>query len=166
MAPEIILNRGHDFSVDFWSVGNFLLLYSFHGPNDVIISLAGILIHEFLIGKPPFRGKTTLQTYNLILRGIDCLQLSQKIPKKAQMIIKRLCRQNGPDRLGVQKNGINDIKAHQWFAEFDWDKLQARKTPAPLVLPVKSNLDLSNFEEYPKDRDETPDEISGWDSDF
>lgn len=131
-----------------------------------IISLTGILVHEFLIGRPPFRGKTTLQTYNLILRGIDCIQLSQKIPKKAQTIIKRLCRQNGADRLGVQKNGINDIKNHQWFAEFDWKQLHNRKAVAPLILPVKSNLDLSNFEEYTKDNDETSDELSGWDSDF
>lgn len=126
------------------------------------------MIHEFLIGKPPFRGKTTLQTYNLILRGIDCIQLSQKIPKKAQSIIQKLCRQNGSDRLGVQKNGISDIKSHQWFNEFDWEKLKARKIPAPLILPVKSNLDLSNFEEYPKVRDDDvpPDETSGWDNEF
>lgn len=132
----------------------------------IIPSCSGILIHELLIGKPPFRGKDQMQTYNLILRGIDCIQLSQRIPKKAQMIIKRLCRQNGMDRLGLQKNGIKDIKGHQWFNEFDWEKLKVRKMPAALVLPVKSNTDLSNFEEYPKDRDETPDEMSGWDADF
>lgn len=127
---------------------------------------AGILIHELLMGKPPFRGKDQMQTYNLILRGIDCIQLSQRVPKKAQLLIKRLCRQIAADRLGVQKNGIRDIKAHQWFAEFDWDKLSARKTAAPLVLPVRSNVDLSNFEDYPKDRDDTPDEMSGWDDEF
>lgn len=134
-------------------------------PNKTF-SFAGILIHELLMGKPPFRGKDQMQTYNLILRGVDCLQLSQKIPKKAQMIIKRLCRQVGSDRLGVQKNGIKDVKSHAWFAEFDWGKLQSRKMTAPLILPVKSNTDLSNFEDYPSDREETPDEVSGWDDDF
>lgn len=79
---------------------------------------------------------------------------------------QRLCRQIGSERLGVQKNGIKDIKCHQWFGSFDWDRLQARKVSAPLILPVKNNIDMSNFEDYPKDRDETPDEISGWDSDF
>lgn len=134
--------------------------------NHENISFTGILIHELLIGKPPFRGKDQMQTYNLILRGIDCIQLSQKIPKKASLIIKRLCRQVGMERLGVQKNGIKDVKSHHWFSEFDWERLQARKMPAPLVLPVESNVDLSNFEEYPMERDETPDETSGWDCDF
>lgn len=118
------------------------------------------------MGKPPFRGKDQMQTYNLILRGIDCIQLSHKIPKKAQLIIKRLCRQVASDRLGIQKNGINDIKNHPWYAEFDWEILQNHKMPAPLILPVKDNLDMSNFDEYPKERDDTPDETSGWDSDF
>lgn len=80
---------------------------------------------------------------------------------------KQLCRQVGSDRLGDQKNRINDIKNHPWFAEFDWDKLQDRKMPASLILPVKNNIDMSNFDEYPSEtRDETPDETSGWDDDF
>ena len=118
------------------------------------------------MGKPPFRGKDQMQTYNLILRGIDCIQLSPRIPKKAQMLIKRLCRQTSSDRLGVQKNGTKDVKTHQWFEEFDWDKLKSRKMKAPLILPVKNNLDLSNFDEYSKECDDTPDETSGWDDDF
>lgn len=146
VAPEIILNKGHDNSVDFWSLG--------------------ILIHELLMGKPPFRGKDQMQTYNLILRGIDCIQLSQKLPKKAQMIIKRLCRQSANERLGYQKNGIKDIKSHAWYADFEWEKLQNNKMQAPLVRHVKDNTDLSNFDEYPRDRDDPPDELSGWDKEF
>lgn len=68
--------------------------------------------------------------------------------------------------MGVQKNGIADIKNHPWFADFEWEKLQARKITPPLIMTVKNNLDLSNFEEYPDDREETPDENSGWDNDF
>lgn len=107
-----------------------------------------------------------MQTYNLILRGIDCIQLSQRIPKRAQAIIKRLCRQVGSERLGVQKNGIEDVKNHQWFADCQWERLYSRKLQAPLIPPVKNNLDLSNFEVYPKEKDDTPDETSGWDADF
>jgi cGMP-dependent protein kinase 1 len=138
-------------------------------PRDEIFfgcDLTGILVHELLMGKPPFRGKDQMQTYNLILRGIDCIQLSQKIPKKAQILIKRLCRQAPSERLGVQKNGIKDIKAHSWFSDFDFEQLEERKMPAPLMLPVKNNTDMSNFDEYFDDRDEPPDDLSGWDADF
>lgn len=119
------------------------------------------------MGKPPFRGKEQMQTYNLILRGIECIQLPQKIPKKAQILIKRLCRQAPSERLGVQKNGMKDIKTHAWFSNFDFDRLEARKMTAPLILPVKNNTDMSNFDEYCDEiLDDPPDDLSGWDSDF
>lgn len=119
-----------------------------------------------MLGRPPFRGREQMQTYNQILRGIDSIQLSPKIPKKAQILIKRLCRQSPHERLGVQKNGIKDIKTNAWFSDFDFDRLEARKMTAPLILPVRSNTDMSNFDEYPDERDEPPDENSGWDSEF
>lgn len=146
MAPEIILNKGHDRAVDYWALGVF--------------------IHELLVGKPPFRGKDHMKTYNLILRGIDVVQMPNKIPKSAQTLIRGLCRQTPTDRLGYQKNGIADVKKHAWFEGFHWDKLQDRSLSAPLIRPIKNNTDLSNFDEYPRDRDEPPDEIAGWDAYF
>ena len=92
MAPEIILNKGHDRAVDYWALGVF--------------------IHELLVGKPPFRGKDHMRLFNAILRGIDVLPLSQKIPKSAQNLIKALCRQISTDRLGYQRKGIAEIKKH------------------------------------------------------
>lgn len=53
-----------------------------------------------------------MKTYNLILRGIDVVQMSHKIPKSAQYLIKGLCRQTPTERLGYQKNGVADIKKH------------------------------------------------------
>ncbi|XP_055301240.1 cGMP-dependent protein kinase 1 isoform X2 [Sitodiplosis mosellana] len=146
VAPEIILNKGHDRAVDYWALGVF--------------------IHELLVGKPPFRGKDHMKTYNLILRGIDVVTFAQKIPKSAQHLIKGLCRQTPTDRLGYQKKGIAEIKKHAWFEGFQWDKLEDRTLTAPLKRPIKNNIDLSNFDEYPRDRDEPPDDISGWDAYF
>lgn len=84
--------KGHDRAVDYWALGVF--------------------IHELLVGKPPFRGKDHMKTYNLILRGIDVVQMPHKIPKSAQHLIRGLCRQNPVDRLGYQKKGIADVKKH------------------------------------------------------
>ncbi|XP_053695892.1 cGMP-dependent protein kinase 1 [Sabethes cyaneus] len=146
VSPEIILNKGHDRAVDYWALGVF--------------------IHELLVGKPPFRGKNHMKTYNAILRGIDIIELPSRIPKKAQVLIKRLCRQTPAERLGYGKNGIADIKNHPWFAGFEWQRLKDRTLLAPLVRPIQSDTDLSNFDEYPKDLDEPPDETSGWDINF
>lgn len=92
VAPEIILNKGHDRSVDYWALG--------------------VLVHELLIGKPPFRGKDHMKTYNLILRGIDIVPMPQKISRSAQNLIRGLCRQVAAERLGYQKKGIGEIKQH------------------------------------------------------
>uniref|UniRef100_A0A6E8VZT3 cGMP-dependent protein kinase n=1 Tax=Anopheles coluzzii TaxID=1518534 RepID=A0A6E8VZT3_ANOCL len=146
VSPEIILNKGHDRAVDYWALG--------------------VLIHELLVGKPPFRGKNHMKTYNAILRGIDIIELPSRVPKKAQVLIKRLCRQTAAERLGYGKNGIADIKNHPWFGSFEWQKLKERTMPAPLIRPIVSDIDLSNFDEYPKDQDEPPDETSGWDINF
>uniref|UniRef100_A0A182NBV8 cGMP-dependent protein kinase n=1 Tax=Anopheles dirus TaxID=7168 RepID=A0A182NBV8_9DIPT len=146
VSPEIILNKGHDRAVDYWALG--------------------VLIHELLVGKPPFRGKNHMKTYNAILRGIDIVELPSRVPKKAQVLIKRLCRQTAAERLGYGKNGIADIKNHPWFGNFEWQRLKERTMPAPLIRPIVSDSDLSNFDEYPKDQDEPPDETSGWDINF
>ncbi|KAM3963401.1 cGMP-dependent protein kinase, isozyme 1-like [Aphomia sociella] len=147
VAPEIVLNKGHDRAVDCWALGVF--------------------VHELLVGKPPFRapGGDHMKTYNLILRGIDAITFNQRVNNSAKMLIRKLCRPVPAERLGYLKGGIADIKSHKWFLGFDWKGLQEMKLKPPLVLPVASNSDLSNFETYPKDK-EPADETSGWDIDF
>ncbi|XP_049867696.1 cGMP-dependent protein kinase, isozyme 1-like [Pectinophora gossypiella] len=147
VAPEIVLNKGHDRAVDCWALGVF--------------------IHELIVGKPPFRasGGDHMKTYTLILRGIDAVNFHPRVPKSAQLLIKKLCRPVPAERLGYLKNGMGDVKNHKWFLGFDWDSLRKQKMKAPLIQPVNSNTDLTNFEKYPKDK-LPPDETSGWDIDF
>ncbi|XP_067879215.1 cGMP-dependent protein kinase 1-like isoform X2 [Heterodontus francisci] len=93
VAPEIILNKGHDSSADYWSLG--------------------ILMYELLTGSPPFSGSDPMETYNIILRGIDMVEFPKKISKNAGTLIKKLCRDNPSERLGHQKNGVKDIQKHK-----------------------------------------------------
>lgn len=146
VAPEIILNKGHDFSADYWSLG--------------------ILMFELLTGNPPFSASDPMKTYNIILKGIDHIDFPRKISRNASNLIKRLCRDNPAERLGYQKNGIKDIKKHKWFQGFDWEGLQQEKLNPPIKPTVKSPSDYSNFDSYPRATEIPPDELSGWDEYF
>lgn len=44
-------------------------------------------------------------------------------------------------RLGV--NGNEEVKAHPWFANFDWDALETHK----LEAPYKPDKDCENFDQ-------------------
>ncbi|XP_035669661.1 cGMP-dependent protein kinase 1-like [Branchiostoma floridae] len=146
VAPEIILNKGHDYSADVWSLG--------------------ILMFELLTGTPPFSGSDPMKTYNLILKGIDAVEFPRKIGKNANNLIKKLCKENPSERLGYQKNGMNDIKKHKWFQGFDWDGLTTQSTQPPIVPKVRGPSDTSNFDKYSRETDIPPEEMSGWDTDF
>ncbi|XP_026478529.1 cGMP-dependent protein kinase, isozyme 1-like [Ctenocephalides felis] len=148
VAPEVIQNRGHDRAVDYWAVG--------------------ILIHELLVGKPPFRGSDNMKTYHQILKGIDHVQMPGKVSRKAQELIRKLCRPAPAERLGYQKNGLQDVKNHSWYSSvsFDWVSLKSQEMPAPLVRTVENSTDMRNFDKFPKNREFPPDELSGFDINF
>ncbi|XP_062431078.1 cGMP-dependent protein kinase 2 isoform X2 [Rhea pennata] len=146
VAPEVILSKGHDFSVDFWSLG--------------------ILVYELLTGSPPFSGADQMMTYNLILKGIEKLDFPKTITRRPEDLIRRLCRQNPTERLGNLRNGINDIRKHRWLNGFNWDGLKVRKLTSPLKRELSGPTDYSYFDCYPPEEGTPPDELSGWDKDF
>lgn len=146
VAPEIILNKGHDLSADYWSLG--------------------ILMFELLTGSPPFTGSDPMKTYNIILKGIDMIEFPRKVLRNAHALIKKLCRDNPIERLGYQKGGLKDIKKHKWFDGFNWEGLKQRKLQAPIIPKIKSPTDASNFDDYPPDDEVPPDDTTGWDKDF
>ncbi|XP_073992115.1 cGMP-dependent protein kinase for isoform X2 [Rhodnius prolixus] len=147
VAPEVILNRGHDISADYWSLG--------------------VLMFELLTGTPPFTGADPMKTYNIILKGIDAIEFPRNITRNATYLIKKLCRDNPAERLGYQKGGISEIQKHKWFDGFNWEGLRMRTLTPPILPKVRSVTDTSNFDEYPPDADGPPaDDLTGWDADF
>ncbi|XP_049534324.1 cGMP-dependent protein kinase, isozyme 2 forms cD4/T1/T3A/T3B isoform X2 [Anopheles darlingi] len=147
VAPEVILNRGHDISADYWSLG--------------------VLMFELLTGTPPFTGADPMRTYNIILKGIDAIEFPRNITRNASALIKKLCRDNPTERLGYQRGGISEIQKHKWFDGFYWEGLRNRSLPPPILPKVQSVVDTANFDDYPSDPDgPPPDDLSGWDDDF
>ncbi|XP_049302386.1 cGMP-dependent protein kinase, isozyme 2 forms cD5/T2 isoform X2 [Bactrocera dorsalis] len=147
VAPEVILNRGHDISADYWSLG--------------------VLMFELLTGTPPFTGSDPMRTYNIILKGIDAIEFPRDITRNASNLIKKLCRDNPAERLGYQRGGISEIQKHRWFDGFYWLGLQNRTLEPPIKPTVKSVIDTTNFDAYPPDPEgPPPDDLTGWDKDF
>jgi len=107
-----------------------------------------------------------MKIYNIILRGIDQIHFPRHVTKTAITIIKRFCRESPAERLGYQKNGIDDIKSHRWFQGFHWEGLESKSLTPPYIPKIKSHSDSSNFDNYPRDVDNPPDELSGWDEMF
>lgn len=147
VAPEVILNKGHDISADYWSLG--------------------VLMFELLTGTPPFTGSDPMKTYNIILKGIDAIDFPRNITRNAMALIKKLCRDNPAERLGYQKGGISEIQKHKWFDGFNWEGLVTRTLTPPILPKVQHVTDTSNFDDYPPDADgPPPDDLTGWDSHF
>uniref|UniRef100_A0A8P4FWA8 cGMP-dependent protein kinase n=1 Tax=Dicentrarchus labrax TaxID=13489 RepID=A0A8P4FWA8_DICLA len=84
VAPEVIMNKGHDFGADCWSLG--------------------ILIFELLTGNPPFAGSDPIKIYTMVLHGIEKVDFPKKIGKRPDDLIRRLCKLNPVERLGNKKN--------------------------------------------------------------
>nr|XP_032805466.1 cGMP-dependent protein kinase 2-like isoform X4 [Petromyzon marinus]XP_032805467.1 cGMP-dependent protein kinase 2-like isoform X4 [Petromyzon marinus] len=146
VCPEMIVNRGHDRGADCWALG--------------------VLVYELLAGVPPFSGTDPMKTYNAILWGMERVHFPNEVGKRAEDIIRRLCRQNPSERLGNQKHGVGDVRKHKWFQGFDWESLRSNQLASPLKREVSGPTDFKNFDWFPEDLDVPPDETSGWDHDF
>jgi cGMP-dependent protein kinase len=126
LAPEIITNKGHNLSVDWWAFG--------------------ILIYEMLMGQPPFCADDPMDIYQKILR--NKVQYPASMSKNAKDLVSKLLVSNPVQRLGSLKKGHRDVTGHAFFKDIKWNKLTAREIQAPYVPDIKSDTDTSNFEEY------------------
>ncbi|XP_040011625.1 cGMP-dependent protein kinase 1 isoform X2 [Xiphias gladius] len=131
MAPEIILNKGHSVSTDFWSLGVF--------------------VFELLSGGLPFSGSDPMKILTATIRGIDQIDFPKNISKSASSFIKKLCRSNPSERVGSLRNEAKDIQKHKWFEGFNWDGLCKRTLNPPVVPKVKHPLDSSACGHYTED---------------
>lgn len=142
VAPEIIYQRGHDRAVDYWALG--------------------IFIFELLVGKTPFKTSdpSYMQTYNLIVRGIENVIFPTKVKTNATSLIKKLCNATPSERIGYKRQGIQEIREHRWFQGFNWEKLQSCRMSSPFQPKLANHIDTKYFDRQRPDRDIPDDDFT------
>jgi len=146
LAPEIIMQKGHDKGADHWSWG--------------------VLLFEMIVGMTPFYDGIVDQM-GLYKNIVKC---KMEFPKGDLMsayaidLVKRILTVDPNDRLGSFANAEKDIKNHPFFEEIDWKKLATKSAEVPFKPKVKDPLDGSNFDDYSeleaKEKKEKPQKLS------
>lgn len=128
LAPEIIMSKGHDKAVDYWSFG--------------------VLIYEMLVGQSPFYQYGTDQVS--LFKRIVMVKYScpSKVNDDAKDVIKKLLTRRQASRFGNLSRGHLDIQDHKWFASLDFARLNNRKLKAPWKPKVANPLDARNFDDF------------------
>ncbi|AFZ79710.1 protein kinase domain containing protein [Theileria equi strain WA] len=121
LAPEIFLRKGHDKSVDLWSLG--------------------VLIYEMLVGEAPFYDKDPQRTYRKALE--NKIYFPPYISESARSIVEALLRVDPTLRLGSR--GMAEVWSHAFFRS---TKFFGQSAP---IKPVINGIwDTGNFLEYPE----------------
>jgi len=122
LAPEIIKGEDYTKSIDWWSVGT--------------------LIYEMLTGLPPFYTDDEENMYHKIMTAE--IDFSKPLfSSDAQDIIKKFLNRDPEQRL----QDPQEIKAHPWFRNVDWVKLEKLEIAPPFIPLVKSAADVGNIDE-------------------
>ena len=127
LAPEVIKGSGHGRGVDWWSLGT--------------------MIYEMLGGLPPFYAENFNVMYDRILHAPLEFRPLERFQAPATALIAAMLQKDPALRLGSSERDGEDIKAHEWFANIDWAKLDRREILPSFKPSVQSETDTSNFDE-------------------
>ena len=124
VAPEVLKKTGYSEDIDWWSVG--------------------VIFFEMLVGYAPFCSEETKDVCYRVMNWKQFLKIPDDIvlSKEAEDLIFKMIN-NSNERLG--KNGVEEIKAHPFFKNVDWENI--RNTKAPFIPELENDYDTKYFEE-------------------
>ncbi|KAF7715356.1 Protein kinase-like protein [Penicillium ucsense] len=132
MAPEVLKGEEYDFTVDYWSLG--------------------CMLFEALAGYPPFAGATVDETWQNLKRWQKVLRKpvyedpNYFLSRRTWDLITTLVASKD-----TRFKNIQEIHAHDYFAEVDFTRLREQR--APFVPELDSETDAGYFDDFSNDAD-------------
>jgi serine/threonine protein kinase len=124
LAPEIIGQKGHDKSVDWWSLGTIL--------------------YEMLAGRAPFANKNKQKVLRDVLKAPVLMKKS--FSPKARDLLQKLLERDPKKRLGYGIKDAEELMEHPFFESIDWEKLKVHDVKPPYIPKVKKVDDLRHID--------------------
>lgn len=125
MAPEVMAQKSHSFSVDFYALG--------------------VIMCEFITGRRPYYGKNRQEIKEEMLARqavVTSNLIRGEWSAEAIDFCNRLIQRKPESRLG--HNSVAEIKQHPWFAGLNWADLHERRL-TPLYNPMSLMHRLPRF---------------------
>lgn len=125
MAPEMLKQEGHNYTIDFYCLG--------------------ALLYELITGLPPFYSRDTNKIFKSVLN--EELNFPDKlVSSEAKDLIRKLLAKDPEERLR-----IIEILKHPWITKLDTNKILMNSIKPPFEANLKSfNFDPKEFKKGEK----------------
>lgn len=145
MTPEMLQNKPHGKSIDWYGVG--------------------AILYEMIVSIPPYFNPNKDQLYENIIKAP--LKLPGFISEECQNLIKNLLIRNPQERLGAT-DGFQEVKAHPWFSAVNWEKVYNRAVPMEsypekVLKQRQSKINMKSLMKNPAASSKANNFISNWD---
>jgi serine/threonine protein kinase len=123
MSPEMLLQQGHNYRMDWWCLG--------------------LLMHEMISAKHPFHGASHYDTLrNMVTKQPN---IDGRLTKEAVLVVRSFLIKVPRARLCCT-TGINELKDLAYFNGLDWVALQEKRIEMPYKPALKDSVDITSFE--------------------
>eukprot|EP00981_Chlorochromonas_danica_P009639 scaffold2798_cov160-Ochromonas_danica.AAC.8 len=123
MSPEMLLQQGHNYRMDWWCLG--------------------LLMHEMISGRHPFHGSKHYDTLrNMVTKPPT---IDERLSPRAAAVVKGFLNKNPPARLGG-KEGIAELYRLSFFSVVNWEDLLNKRIDMPYKPKLQGETDISSFE--------------------
>ena len=133
MAPEAIINKPHDFAVDYFALG--------------------VIVYELMMGERPYQGKNRKEIREQMF-SIEIKLDNDDMPEDWEDenildFINKLLARKKKKRLGY-KSG-EDVKNHPYFKDISWTQIENLEMESPFIFDTEDNFDDSYAQKQDND---------------